>query len=282
MPDLRVAHPFDKVTFNICIKSQDAQSASNPKPISQTILETDKLAMKATLLADGTPVPHIAFGSGTALLRQECTSNILTALRAGFTHIDTAQRYGNEDSVGRAIKEFLATQTGVTRSDLFVTTKFRTLEDGQSVEDSLRGSLEKLQLEYVDSFLIHAPIGWEKQPDGIKGLWAEMVAVKAKGLANTIGVSNFGKRHLQELLSTGLEPPAVNQVRRARCRFRFVSTLSSNAAFADRIPPLRCREARAPARLQQSAWNCHVVLLWHDPHCPLPPRYDRLSSRSRA
>lgn len=168
--------------------------------------------MKTITLADGTPVPHIAFGSGTALLRQECANSILTALKAGFTHIDTAQRYGNEDSVGTALKIFLSTQSEIKRSDLFVTTKFLTIEEGESVEDVLRESLKKLQLEYVDSYLVHAPIGWEKREGGVKGVWREMVEVKKKGLAKTIGVSNFNKKNLEEVLSTGLEPPSINQV----------------------------------------------------------------------
>lgn len=168
--------------------------------------------MKTITLADGTPVPHIAFGTGTALLRQDCTANILTALKAGFTHIDTAQRYGNEDSVGQALKTFLSTQSNVERSDLFITTKFLSLEEGQSVEDSLRGSLRKMGLDYVDSFLIHGPLELAKREGGIKRAWGEMVEVKKKGLTKTIGVSNFNKRQLEEIVSSGLEPPAINQV----------------------------------------------------------------------
>ena len=168
--------------------------------------------MKTISLADGTPVPHIAFGSGTALLRQDCTSNVLSALEAGFRHIDTAQHYGNEEFVGKALKTFLSSHPDVKRTDIFVTTKIRLLEDGQTVEDSLRGSLQKLGLDYVDSFLIHAPIGWEKHPGGFVEVWREVIGVKKKGLARTIGVSNFNRKQLEEVMSIGLETPAINQV----------------------------------------------------------------------
>ena len=168
--------------------------------------------MKTISLADGTLVPHIAFGSGTALLRQDCTSNVLSALEAGFRHIDTAQRYENEEFVGKALRTFLSSHPDVKRTDLFITTKFLSLEEGQTVEESLRGSLQKLGLDYVDSFLIHAPIGWEKRQGGLTEVWREMVEVKRKGLARTIGVSNFNRKQLEEVISIGLETPAVNQV----------------------------------------------------------------------
>ena len=168
--------------------------------------------MKTISLADGTLVPHIAFGSGTALLRQECAEIILAALKAGFTHIDTAQRYGNEDSVGEGIKAFLTSQSDVKRADLFITTKIRTLEEGSTIEESLRGSLKKLGLDYVDSFLIHAPIGWDNYEGGLKALWKDVIEMKRKGLARTVGVSNFSKKYLEEIMSDGLEPPSINQV----------------------------------------------------------------------
>lgn len=227
--------------------------------------------MKTITLADGTLVPHIAFGSGTALLRRDCSEDILLALKAGFTHIDTAQRYGNEEYVGQAITTFLSTQSDVKRSDLFVSTKFMTLEEGESVEDSLRGSLTRLGLEYVDSFLIHAPVGYvpnglEKHEDGIKGVWKKMVEMKKEGLTKTIGVSNFNKKQLEEILSIGLEPPAINQVRRMRVALDRVLKLADLTdiphyrCITDRIPSPRRREARASPRLFQSARNCHKLL----------------------
>ena len=170
--------------------------------------------MKTFTLAGGINVPQIAFGSGTAHYQQECTENILAALEVGMRHIDTAQAYLNEESVGKAIATFLASHPEVKREDLFVTTKLYQLTGDESVEDSLRESLKKLQLDYVDSFLIHMPFLFNERKGGVKGVWAEMLELKKpeKGLAKTVGVSNFNFSYLKEISSDGLEAPAVNQV----------------------------------------------------------------------
>lgn len=167
-------------------------------------------------LNDGTSVPGIAIGTGTALYGKDASNAIALAIKAGFTHIDTAQMYRNEASVGEGIK-----QSGADRSTLYVTTKLHAIPDGQTVKDTLVESLRKLQLDYVDLFLIHNP----RDQKDLADVWKQLEGVKAEGLTKSIGVSNFQPSHLKEVLAAGSIPPAVNQVGRS------ISTFSM--AFAD-------------------------------------------------
>ena len=162
------------------------------------------MSSATTTLNDGTVIPTLAFGSGTALWMQDASTQVKDAIQAGFRHIDTAQMYKNEDSVGRAIAE-----SGVPRSELFITTKLEGVPEGKTVKDSLRNSLKLLQLDYVDLFLIHMPVD---HPD-LKKTWKEMEECKAEGLAKSIGVSNFQPKHLEVILSEAKVIPSINQVR---------------------------------------------------------------------
>ena len=159
-------------------------------------------------LNDGTTVPWLAFGTGTTLTGKDASQLCSLALDRGFRHIDTAQLYGNEESVGRSIAA-----RGLPRSSIYVTTKLKDLpvsEGATTVEEALRESLRKLQLDYVDLFLIHVPTFFD---DRLEAIWAQMVEVKRKKLTKSIGVSNFNVKYLSRILATGLEVPVVNQVR---------------------------------------------------------------------
>ncbi|KAI0747281.1 NADP-dependent oxidoreductase domain-containing protein [Irpex lacteus] len=159
--------------------------------------------MSTIKLNDGHTIPALAIGTGTALYNKDATNAIAVAIQSGFTHLDTAQMYNNEASVGDGI-----IKSGHDRSQLYVTTKLGKLPAGTSVEESLKESLGKLKLEYVDLFLIHNPVD---HPD-LKGLWKEFEGVKEKGLTKSIGVSNFQPKHLNEILEVATVPPAVNQI----------------------------------------------------------------------
>ncbi|KAI5116218.1 hypothetical protein M0805_006769 [Coniferiporia weirii] len=165
------------------------------------------MPVKTIPLSDGTAVPWVAFGTGTALYNQDCTEAAVRAISVGFTHLDCAQMYKNEEFVGAAIAS-----SGVARDTLYITTKLDKIADGETVEDTLRASLSKLRVEYVDLFLIHVPTPHEKREGGIKQVWREMVDVKNKGLTKSIGVSNFNTVQLKEIISLGLEIPVVNQI----------------------------------------------------------------------
>ncbi|KAL5524864.1 hypothetical protein ACEPAF_10010 [Sanghuangporus sanghuang] len=158
-------------------------------------------------LTDGFQIPWMAFGTGTALFQKECAAACKLALSVGFTHLDAAQMYGNEDGVGAAIAS-----SGLPRDLLFITTKLAAIPRGQTVEDTLRRSLKKLQIDYVDLFLVHIPTQHKDREGGLKQVWKEMVDVKKKGLTRSIGVSNFNKAYLEEVIGVGLEKPVVNQI----------------------------------------------------------------------
>lgn len=182
---------------------------------------TSTMPVKSFKLLDGTQVPWVAFGTGTALYQKDCADACKLALSSGFTHLDAAQVYGNEEGVGSAIASY-----SKPRDTLYITTKLSAVPEGKGVEDTLRESLTKLKVDYVDLFLIHMPAQHKDREGGIKAVWKEMIDVKKKGLTRSIGVSNFTKKQLEEIIGLGLEKPAVNQV----CLFPFLSLFLSNSS----------------------------------------------------
>lgn len=172
--------------------------------------------MKDYILNNGVRIPAIGFGTFRAKDGEETYQAVRAALEAGYRHIDTAAIYGNEASVGRAIKD-----SGVPREELFVTTKLwnnnHTYDDAKA---ALEESLSKLELDYVDLYLIHWPnpqsvrenIGWEVRN---REVWRAMEDMYDAGKIRAIGVSNFLPHHLEALLATARIKPTVNQVRLA-------------------------------------------------------------------
>ncbi|KAF8308111.1 Aldo/keto reductase [Clavulina sp. PMI_390] len=159
---------------------------------------------------DGREAPSIAFGTGTALYGHDAFDQVLNALENGVIHIDAAQSYANEESVGKAIAEYLNRHPEISRSDLYITTKISTLPASRSVVDAINTALKKLQLTYVDCYLIHSPI---KIPgDDLKHAWKGMEEVQRLGLARTIGVSNFRVKDYELILPEATVIPAVNQI----------------------------------------------------------------------
>jgi len=157
-------------------------------------------------LNDGTRIPWLGFGTGTALFSKDASELVAQAIASGVTHLDGAQMYQNEETLGRGIK-----LSGKPRSELFITTKLNGLKPGQTVKDTLVDSLKKLGLDYVDLFLIHDPTLFTK--DGkLKNVWSQVEALKDEGLAKSIGVSNFKVEDLNEILPGAKVIPAVNQI----------------------------------------------------------------------
>ena len=161
-------------------------------------------------LNNGVKIPIIGFGTWQTPDGQVAEESVLAALNSGYRHIDTAAAYGNEESVGAAINK-----SGINRHELFVTTKRWNSDHGyQNTKKAIDTSLEKLGLDYLDLYLIHWP-----NPATMRDNWAELnaeswqameEAVQA-GKIRAIGVSNFRKHHLDELLKTAEIKPAVNQ-----------------------------------------------------------------------
>jgi len=157
-------------------------------------------------LNDGSQIPWIAFGTGTALYNKDAADLIRIAIEHNVIHLDGAQMYNNEDTLGAGIKA-----SGKPRSELFVVTKFNNLQPGQTVKESLNISLAKLGLDYVDLFLIHTPIQARKEQK-LSQWWEGMEEVKRDGLAKSIGVSNFTVEDLKIILETAKVVPSVNQI----------------------------------------------------------------------
>ncbi|MBP2058916.1 diketogulonate reductase-like aldo/keto reductase [Lactobacillus colini] len=161
-------------------------------------------------LNNGVKIPVVGFGTWQTPDGEVAEESVLAALKAGYRHIDTAAAYGNEESVGRAIKK-----SGINRHDLFVTTKLWNSDHGyEKAKAAIDTSLEKLGLDYLDLYLIHWP-----NPVAMRDNWAELnaqswrameEAVKA-GKIRAIGISNFRKHHIDELMKTAEIKPAVNQ-----------------------------------------------------------------------
>ncbi|MDO4680526.1 MAG: aldo/keto reductase [Aerococcus sp.] len=165
-------------------------------------------------LANGHTIPKLGFGTWELKDGDEAYNAVRYALDAGLRHIDTAQAYKNEASVGKAIAE-----SGIEREEIFLTTKIwndkGTYEDAlQSIEDSLN----RLQTDYVDLLLIHWPNpakfrenpGFEERNAAV---WRAMEETYHKGQARSIGISNFRKNHIDALLKTATVMPVVNQIK---------------------------------------------------------------------
>ncbi len=153
---------------------------------------------RALVLADGHQMPMLGLGVWQIPDGPECVNAVRWALDAGYTHIDTAQAYGNEESVGRALRD-----SGVPRDEVFVTTKF--YPGGSDPVAEAERSLRRLGVDHVDLYLIHWPQG------GPTWAWPGMERAREAGLARSIGVSNFSASELDEVLAAGTIPPAVNQ-----------------------------------------------------------------------
>ena len=164
----------------------------------------DPTAVPAVRLNDGSDVPQFGFGVFQIPADQTVTA-VRTALDAGYRHIDTAQMYGNEAEVGRAIAE-----SGVPREEIFVTTKLNNDCHGYDAAlGALDESLRKLGFDHVDLFLIH----WPRPQEGrYVETWTALEKLKADGKATSIGVSNFTVEHLDRLAERTGTVPAVNQI----------------------------------------------------------------------
>ena len=163
-------------------------------------------------LSNGVKIPSIGFGTWQTPEGEAAAEAVRTAIEAGYRHIDTAQAYGNEKSVGDGIR-----RSGINRCDLFVTTKLTN--DNHTYEitkSSFEQSLKDLGLDYVDLFLIHWPRPMKFRDNWQKAnaeTWKAMDELYEEGKIRAIGVSNFMPLHLSALFDTAKIAPMVNQIR---------------------------------------------------------------------
>jgi 2,5-diketo-D-gluconate reductase A len=155
-------------------------------------------------LNDGNAIPHIGLGT-SPLNDEEIAPLVVAAIEAGYRHLDTAYKYGNERGVGRGIRD-----SGIRREELFVTTKLDgTYQGDDRAVEGLDGCLERLGLDYVDLLLIHWPL---PQRDQYVSTWKTFEGLLAAGKTRSIGLSNFKPAHIERLLAETTIRPAVNQI----------------------------------------------------------------------
>jgi diketogulonate reductase-like aldo/keto reductase len=158
----------------------------------------------ATLpLGTGNRIPQVGLGVWQTPRGEVTRDAVTAALRAGYRHVDTAMIYRNEPDVGQAVRE-----SGVPRSDVFVTTKLWNADQGYDA--ALRAfdtSLQKLGLDHVDLYLVHWPVPGKRLES-----WRALERIFEEKRARAIGVSNFLKPHLEELLAKAKTPPHANQI----------------------------------------------------------------------
>jgi 2,5-diketo-D-gluconate reductase A len=159
-------------------------------------------AIPSVTLNNGVAMPMLGFGVFQIPDAAECERSVTEALRTGYRLIDTAAAYGNEAAVGNAIK-----RSAVAREELFVTTKLWIQDAGyERTKPAFERSLQRLQLEYLDLYLIHQPFG------DVYGAWRAMEELCREGRIRAIGVSNFQPDRVMDLIVHHHVVPAVNQI----------------------------------------------------------------------
>jgi diketogulonate reductase-like aldo/keto reductase len=162
---------------------------------------------KARVLADGNEIPLLGLGVWQVPNSRECVDAVRWALELGYRHIDTAQAYGNEESVGRGLRE-----SGLPREEIFITTKFFPAQEDPVAE--IERSLRRLGVDDVDLYIVHWPEG------GPLWAWPGMERAREAGYAKSIGVSNFEVDDLRELIATATVPPVADQVQFSPYEYR--------------------------------------------------------------
>ncbi|AJQ26659.1 aldo/keto reductase [Pelosinus fermentans] len=158
-------------------------------------------------LANGVKIPWLGLGVFKVKEGSEVVDAVRTAIKYGYRSIDTAAIYGNEEGVGQGIKEGLQ-ETGIAREDLFVTSKVWNADQGyDSTLEAYQTSLKKLDLDYLDLYLIHWPVKGK-----YKDTWRALERIYHEGRVRAIGVSNFHVHHLKDVFQDSTIKPMINQV----------------------------------------------------------------------
>ena len=158
--------------------------------------------MQNVKLNNGVEIPILGFGVFQITDSTECERSVADAIQTGYRYIDTAASYLNEEAVGRGIK-----RSGVAREELFITTKLWIQRNGcEGTKRAFENSLKRLQLDYIDLYLIHQPFG------DVHGEWRAMEELHQQGKVRAIGVANFYPDRIMDLMIHNEITPAVNQI----------------------------------------------------------------------
>jgi 2,5-diketo-D-gluconate reductase A len=208
------------------------------------------------VLADGNSIPVLGLGVWQIPNGSTTVNAVRSALELGYRHIDTAQAYGNEESVGRALK-----QSGVARHEVFITTKFYPGSEDPVAE--AEGSLSRLGVDYVDLYIIHWPQG------GPTWAWPGMERAKELGYARSIGVSNYDVRQLEQVTATATVPPVVDQVQLSPFEYRrkLLKAAEKQKVAIEAYSPLGTGRHLADAKVKKLASQvgrtpAQVLLRW--------------------
>jgi len=182
---------------------------------------------KTRRLEDGNEIPLLGLGVWQVPNNRECVDAVRWALELGYRHIDTAQAYGNEESVGEGLRA-----SGVPRDDVFITTKFFPSQKDPVAE--IERSLQRLGVDFVDLYIIHWPEG------GPTWAWPGMERAREAGYTRSIGVSNFGVDDLQQLLKIATVPPVADQVQFSPYEYRktLLDSCNGNGIALEAYSPL--------------------------------------------
>lgn len=165
-------------------------------------------------LANGVEIPKIGFGTWQIPSGEAAYDSTMAALKAGYRHIDTAAAYGNESSIGQAIRDF-----GIARDEIFITSKLPAEKKGYAIaKDEFEKTIKRLGVDVLDLYLIHAPKPWGSSRDAMEFMqdniesWKAMVELYHAKKIRSIGVSNFGPEHIQPLIDATQFTPHVDQI----------------------------------------------------------------------
>ncbi|NLM11539.1 MAG: aldo/keto reductase [Clostridiaceae bacterium] len=214
-------------------------------------------------LNNGVKMPWLGLGVWKVTNPEELDSAVKTALEAGYTSIDTADVYGNEEGVGKAIKE-----SGIPREQLFITTKLANKMQRKGYDATLKAfeaSRKRLGLEYIDLFLIHWPV-----KDKYVESWKAIIKLYKEGLVRAIGVSNFLIHHLEDIMNETDVVPAVNQVELHPWlnQSELIDFCRKNKIQVEAYSPLMSGHLREVTELEEIAEKygktpAQIVLRWH-------------------
>ncbi len=171
-----------------------------------------RLLQEYYTLSNGRNIPKIGFGTAP-LKGEEAYQAVRDALDAGYRHIDTAAIYGNEEEVGRAVRD-----SKIPREKLYITSKLdASIKSYEHAIAAFHESLKRLGMDYLDLYLIHAPWPWNEKfsdhKEGNVAAWRALEKIYEEGLANAIGISNFDPDDIQNILDNGTVVPHVNQIK---------------------------------------------------------------------